>query len=1082
MDQGRILSMLTIIRSPVPCIAREDAALAGGAREFLDRAEQDPLHCQWIVPTSRRRRALERAWAGGGKQSTRLLPSLHTLESFVAKGLEYSLRQRPRVTGLERLLRVASAWQAIGGRAPGPGLVRQLDRFNRDWQACGLEIPKRGTEDRFARLLCDYVIGLRKDQRLDRVNAFLTLAEELENPRSWPCRLFLGQVRQIVFDGFHRLDVVELQLLAALARSCPTLVWLAGTKGQVSWQTVEFATDWLRGHVSDVLIEDHEPAATGMAVIGRQLFPAAPGHRPPATTELPGVYKLEALSPAEEVEEVARHIKADYHSALTTARPLRLSDVAVVLPGPGYDALVRESFPRQGLEFNLAGRSLLVSHSRPARVLLAALRLIQGGWRHDLLIDFVQQPIVRSKIEEFESFFDLIAERPRARRQLDFTTWMEHWRRYLARLESQIEDWKSGRLDLPERAALPREEYVEKQNQRLGELRKLVASLEAALSPAHQLDLLLHPPSATPASVRDLVNACLSLIHGYGIERWLSPTRSDLESVAPALPWVEYEKDQQAYEKLKLVLQTLAEVPDQHLVQTTDHRLDLLAALELALDGETYQIRTEDDAGVQCFEIREIRGLRFRHVYMLGLVDGQVPALPEEGMLVNRRRDQPALRAQLEQKEAEATYLFSQLFEAAQEKLVLSRPTQGDPGAPGLPSRFLTAVERLGQMTELMKVELTGSLRDAAIRLGRAERTAPGPLTCEKLWQPAKGSDRLKIEPLMAGLRQWRPRPGWPSDVHIEAPALLARLFPDERAFTPSELETYAACPFRYFGARVLRLEEREPADQARMHYGSLLHRVLEAFYVRIRGELGVPDNEPLPAIRAEQRSGLLDLFETAWSELDAGLLPPDLHTLFLHDRGVGRLFMEAMEEVEPTVGNLLNEFVLRDRERKPVRLGEDESGRAVHMTGKVDRVDRHREVAAHAVIFDYKTGKMATPKERVAKTGDGRMLQLPLYAALLQSVREDLHCIGGGYIHLHERTEAGARAIAFAGEGIDVRHRTPVPFEPEAARAKALEFAGMIRAGRFPLTVHGPSSSYVECTRYCAFRHACRHPEGYKP
>jgi hypothetical protein len=1076
--EGRILSMLTIIRSPAPCIAREDTALVA---QFLEQAQQDPLHCQWIVPTSRRRRALERAWAAGKEQTARLLPSLHTLESFVAKGLEYSLYQRPRIAGLERLLRVASAWQAIHGRAPGPGLVRQLDRFNRDWQACGLEVPTRGVKDHFARLLCDYVTDLRKDQRLDRVNAIITLAEELENPKSWPCRLFLGQVRQVVFDGFHRLDVVELRLLAALARSRATLVWLVGSKGQVSWRTVEFATDWLRSHVAEVRIEDYEPPATGLATIGRQLFPVTVGHGPPSSAALPGVFKLEAPTPAEEVEEVARHIKADYHAALNSERPLRLSDVAVVLPGPGYDALVRESFPRQGLEFNLAGRSLLVSHSRPARVLLAALRLIQGGWRHDLLIDFVQQPIVRAKIEEFEYFFDLIEHRPRDRRRLDYAAWVEHWQRHLARLKGQIEGWAAGRLELPERVVLPREEYIEKQRQRLDEWRKLVASLEAALAPVQQLAELLRPPADKSASVRDLVSACLKLVQGYGIERWLCPPKSDPESGLPALPWVEYEKDQQAYAKLLLVLQALAEIPEKHLVDNVNQRPDLLAALQLALDGETYQIRTEDDAGVQCFEIREIRGLRFRHVYILGLVDGQVPALPEEGMLVNRRRDRPELLAQLEQKEAEVTYLFSQLFESAEDRLVLCRPTQGD-SAPTLPSRFLTAVERFGQPTPLQKVEQTGSLRDAAIRLGTAERAAPEPLACDRLWQTAQESDRIKVEPLFAGLRQWRSRSSPHDDVPLEAPSLLARLFPDERAFSPSELETYAACPFRYFGERVLRLEERELDDQARMHYGSLLHRVLERFYVKMRRELKVPDAEPLPPIRAEQRGSLIELFEDEWNQLDPGLVPPDLHTLFLHEQGVSRLLMDVMACVETEHGNLLNEFVLRDAQRQPIRLGEDDAGRPVRMTGKVDRVDRLRQAPGEVVIFDYKTGKSVPPKERTIKTGDGRLLQLPLYAALLESVREDLQCVGGGYIHLNERTENAAKAMACAGERLCQGRQRVVPFDPRAARAKALEFAGSIRAGRFPLTVHGPNSAYVECTNYCAFRHACRHPDGYKP
>src|SRR5205823_6282755 len=101
---------------------------------------------------------------------------------------------------------------------------------------------------------------------------------------------------------------------------------------------------------------------------------------------------------------------------------------------------------------------------------------------------------------------------------------------------------------------------------------------------------------------------------------------------------------------------------------------DVLAALDLALAGETYQVHGDDAAGVQVFEPREVRGLSFRHVYALGLADGQVPAVPEEGAFANRRRQAPALREQLEQKEDEAAYLFGQLFEAAGERLVLARP------------------------------------------------------------------------------------------------------------------------------------------------------------------------------------------------------------------------------------------------------------------------------------------------------------------------------------------------------------------------------------------------------------------------
>src|SRR2546425_2662689 len=108
---------------------------------------------------------------------------------------------------------------------------------------------------------------------------------------------------------------------------------------------------------------------------------------------------------------------------------------------------------------------------------------------------------------------------------------------------------------------------------------------------------------------------------------------------------------------------------------------------------------------------------------MLGLVNGQVPALPEEGMLVTRRRNIPPLNEQLRQKEAEVEYLFSQLFEAAEEKLVLSRPTlEGDQKT--LPSPFLTAVEGLVDLAAVNSPELVVSMREAASVLGRAAAAA----------------------------------------------------------------------------------------------------------------------------------------------------------------------------------------------------------------------------------------------------------------------------------------------------------------------------------------------------------------------
>jgi ATP-dependent helicase/DNAse subunit B len=333
-------------------------------------------------------------------------------------------------------------------------------------------------------------------------------------------------------------------------------------------------------------------------------------------------------------------------------------------------------------------------------------------------------------------------------------------------------------------------------------------------------------------------------------------------------------------------------------------------------------------------------------------------------------------------------------------------------------------------------------------------------------------------------LLAWRGRDGWPRRIGVDAPALLKLLFSEQRVFSPSELETYAACPFRYFGARVLGLEEREP-DRTRLHYGSLVHRVLQNLYDEERRRFAGPEDHPLPALQVEHFTQVVELFETQWQLLSAGLLPPDLRTLFACNGGVLQLFLEAIALVESEYGNLLVEFVLRDAQGQPVLMGSDRDERAVFLRGKIDRVDVSRTQRSLAIISDYKTGRAMPNKERAVKLADGRLLQLPLYAAALQRVRPDLEVVGGAYIHLSERPQSeepsARRAIAAVGALLKDDKAPQAPLDAEAARLKALDMVGAIRAGKFPLTDHANGKDFAECTWFCPMRHACRHPEGYQ-
>src|SRR5207237_3806 len=133
----------------------------------------------------------------------------------------------------------------------------------------------------------------------------------------------------------------------------------------------------------------------------------------------------------------------------------------------------------------------------------------------------------------------------------------------------------------------------------------------------------------------------------------------------------------------------------------------------------------------------------------------------------------------------------------------------------------------------------------------------------------------------------------------------------------------------------------------------------------------GGPEHEPLPPVAEEHRKLLLRLFEDEWQQLGDGAVPPDLRKLFACEQGVVQLFLDAMRHLEARHGNLLNEFTLADADGRPVLLGHDSRGRPVYLTGRIDRIDVHRESRAEAVILDYKTGRNTSPRERRDKMAD---------------------------------------------------------------------------------------------------------------
>src|SRR5262249_53546862 len=120
--------------APAPRGDRAGVAASGGLPlfEWLETSEPGTTRANLVSPLPHGR------GSDGPSRHASILPRFFTLESFVSEALEHGLRQRPRVSGPERLLRLAAAWHDLTGRTAGPGVIHQFDRYIRDCQACRL--------------------------------------------------------------------------------------------------------------------------------------------------------------------------------------------------------------------------------------------------------------------------------------------------------------------------------------------------------------------------------------------------------------------------------------------------------------------------------------------------------------------------------------------------------------------------------------------------------------------------------------------------------------------------------------------------------------------------------------------------------------------------------------------------------------------------------------------------------------------------------------------------------------------------------------------------------------------------------
>jgi RecB family exonuclease len=507
------------------------------------------------------------------------------------------------------------------------------------------------------------------------------------------------------------------------------------------------------------------------------------------------------------------------------------------------------------------------------------------------------------------------------------------------------------------------------------------------------------------------------------------------------------------------------------------------SALAAELSASAPQI-TRFGVGVWVAPVSAVVGHQFDVLYVIGMNDGHFPAPPGDDVLIpDREREDAQLHDEIPLRGGRSVAMRRDYLAAlaGAQTVVLSYPRGNQRDGRALrPSRW--ALDTLVEITEPKARLYSNDLESLAptdryrIQPSYLSAVASGgaPMSLADrnvrsllLWQGSgkKVADHFLCEesgPLQRGTEMLAGR----ARGFTRFDGRLTDILPGHdlvpHQLSATRLESFAACPRRYFFESVLSVFPRPTDEQLyaidRMARGTLLHRILELYV------------EPHVDQHAEDASG--PIFKT----VDLLAIAEEQMADF-ESRGLsGPTASWTVEKVR--IRRELRHFAAVDREWRTTeglvttgvehRFGYDEvpavmvataGHRPVSFRGSIDRVDVTPD--GTPVVSDYKTGR----SDRFKKIEDddfagGTALQLAVYGL---AVRADArHPVRSSYWFVSER-------------GGFARHGYTLTPDREARFSEVVGvLADTMSHGQFPANPVGSGRVQLENCTYCAYNDVC--------
>ena len=825
-------------------------------------------------------------------------------------------------------------------------------------------------------------------------------------------------------------------------------------------------TTWRKRHHCDI-VSFRPPAKS--AQIAKALF-APPGGAPADTIPV-SVFLSHHIDRAAEVRYVAGQV-----SRLLNDEHVPEREIAVVCTSlQQYAPHVQELFGRYGIRPDLRlGQPL--STSPVARLMAAFFTLRSEGISREGITDVLLNPYVtwgRFFADKANVLsFDTVARRARIVDGRDGlqVSWIDPFTAELARMREQ--------------ANLLQEEEADREvdsgaggGARKERLLRQVKTLERALEEFRSLVLaILRLPD--PCTVDEALDWLRSMQHSLNI-------RTSVHRMARRDP-EKGQRDVLALGHLELTLDHVA----------TTLRLQgkkrwpvskFAELMRLAISSGRLRSGRRLHGGVPVLGPLELRGLRVKHLFFLGLTADAWPRSPGIDIadpFASTWSDIDLL--------AESRALTLEAFFAA-EKIHLSTPCPKRGEGRDAPSPLLDELEPAGIYLDQQVDEDADTYRsalDLLPALGHWFESNDQSLGLRRLavasGQTADGEIAWERVPLVAAVESQRLDPTNLTRYEgmLNYGGIGGRIVEQVQArpWSASRLDTYATCPMKFLLGNVLKIEGVEEVEDEMdaASLGSLVHEVLARSTQKLRvlreGPVDLStDPEQVAQVMDETAVEVLAHYpfdNLYWRKtVDAvrsGLLNPDEPAGYLRrllDHHAEKMAGETIHFVEAGFGLPVDqgeELLIEE----PIRITVE--GVTIPLAGRIDRISRHPKKGW--CVWDYKVAKQ-TPSN-VRKIAGGRSFQLPLYFWALEELRdsgrlEDVPFERSSYYVMKpEGKPTQSQVWKFKDQ----------ERESDQLKARVVAIDKALQAGRF----HHPLSQDSDLCpegefNFCPFRQVCR-------